>query len=104
MPFGFIPTGITPAGGGVAPPLKNPFEFGRELGPDELVDREAELAAAMAAMTGAGKLFLIGPRRYGKTSILRVAADRAREQGTVVLRYDAEAYPTLDLLAARVLA
>ena len=84
--------------------MKNPFEFGRELGPDELVDREEELAAALAAMIGAGKLFLIGPRRYGKTSILRAATERARESGAVVLRYDAEAFPTLEQLAARLLA
>ena len=83
--------------------MKNPFEFGRELGPDELVDREAELAAALAAMTGAGKLFLIGPRRHGKTSILRAATDRARGRGAVVLRYDAEAFPTLEQLAGRLL-
>ena len=83
--------------------MKNPFEFGRELGPDELVDREAELAAAVAAMTGAGKLFLIGPRRHGKTSILRAATDRARGRGAVVLRYDAEAFPTLEQLAGRLL-
>jgi hypothetical protein len=83
--------------------LLNPFEFGRELGPDELVDRETELAAAVAAMTGARKLFLIGPRRYGKTSILRAATDRARARKAVVLRYDAEAYPTLEQLAGRLL-
>jgi uncharacterized protein len=68
-----------------------------------LVDREAELDAALAAMTGARKLFLIGPRRYGKTSILRAATDRARERDAVVLRYDAEAYPTLEQLAGRLL-
>lgn len=84
--------------------MKNPFEFGRELGPDELVDRDEELSAAVAAMRNAGKLFLIGPRRFGKTSILRAAAERARESGTVVLRYDAEAFPTLEQLAARLLA
>ena len=84
--------------------MKNPFEFGRELGPDELVDREEELAAAVAAMTSAGKLFLIGPRRFGKTSILRAATERARERGAVVLRYDAEAFPTVEQLAARLLA
>jgi hypothetical protein len=53
-------------------------------------------------MTGARKLFLIGPRRYGKTSILRAATDRARARKAVVLRYDAEAYPTLEQLAGRI--
>jgi DNA-binding transcriptional ArsR family regulator len=83
---------------------RNPFEFGRELDPDELVDREPDVDAAVEAMLGAGKLFVIGPRRYGKTSILRAASDRARGRGVVVLRYDAEAFPTIELLAARLLA
>lgn len=84
--------------------MLNPFEFGRELSPDELVDREEELSVTTAAMLRGGKLFLIGPRRYGKTSILRAATDAAERQGAVVLRYDAEAFPTLDQLAARLLA
>lgn len=82
--------------------MKNPFEFGRELNADELVDREEEVATTVSAMTGGGKLFLIGPRRYGKTSILKAAGDiAARKRGAVVLRYNAEGFPTLDLLVGR---
>lgn len=51
-----------------------------------------------------GRLFLIGPRRYGKTSILRASAHAAWEAGTVVLHYNAEAYPTLVLLARTIVA
>ena len=80
---------------------RNPFEFGRELALDELVDRERELRALTAVLTGAGKCFLIGPRRYGKTSLLAGAATLAARQKTLVLRYDGEVFPTLDLLAAR---
>jgi hypothetical protein len=83
---------------------RNPFEFGRALGPEELVDRQAEVDTVTAALLGASKVFLIGPRRYGKTSILRAAADRAERSGAIVLRYDAEAFPTLNLLAERLLA
>lgn len=68
------------------------------------MDREEEVGAAGASMLGAGKLFLIGPRRHGKTSILRVATDQVRREGAAVLRYDAEAFPTLEQLAARLLA
>lgn len=75
--------------------MKNPFEFGRELGQTELVDREDELKTVVRTMHDGGRLFLIGPRRYGKTSILRVATEQARAEGVVVLRYNAEAYPTL---------
>ena len=78
--------------------MVNPFEFGRELNPTELVDRTDEVRAVAGAMGEGGRLFLIGPRRFGKTSILRAAAERARGEGVVVLRYNAEAYPSLPLL------
>ncbi|HKR32744.1 MAG TPA: ATP-binding protein [Terriglobales bacterium] len=78
--------------------MKNPFEFGRELGVDEIVDREAEISEVVATIENAGKLFLIGPRRYGKTSVLKAAQDRLGAAGAVVLRHDAESYPSLDLL------
>jgi uncharacterized protein len=80
---------------------RNPFEFGRELSLDELVDREAELAELRTVLTGAGKCFLIGPRRYGKTSLLAGAAELAGREKALVLRYDGEVFPTLDLLASR---
>lgn len=78
--------------------MRNPFEFGRELGVAEIVDREAEITEVIETVTQGGKLFLIGPRRYGKTSILKAAEDRLHDRGAVVLRYDAESYPSLDLL------
>lgn len=84
--------------------MENPFQFGRELGADELVDREQEIAEVTGTVRQGGKLFLIGPRRYGKTSILKAAADRLSSEGAVVLRYDAEAYPSLDLLVSAVVS
>ena len=82
---------------------KNPFEYGRELGAAELVDRRDELATIRRAMGNGGKLFLIGPRRYGKTSLLAAAEAHAEQEGAVVLRFDAERFPTLDLLAQALL-
>ncbi|MGH9843509.1 MAG: AAA family ATPase [Blastocatellia bacterium] len=78
--------------------MRNPFEFGRELDPAELVDREEEVAEVVRTIESGGKLFLIGPRRYGKTSILRAAEQRFEASEAVVLRFDAEAYATLELL------
>ncbi len=79
--------------------MTNPFEFGRALSSTELVDRQEEVAAVRQVLEEGGRLFLIGPRRFGKTSILRAAAERARAAGVVVLHYNAEAYPALSLLA-----
>ena len=84
--------------------MKNPFEFGRELDAEELVDRDDEVRSVVSTVMDAGKLFLIGPRRYGKTSILHVASERATRSGALVFRYNAEAFPTLEQLAARIVA
>ncbi|MEM6647261.1 MAG: ATP-binding protein, partial [Bacteroidota bacterium] len=84
--------------------MTSPFEYGRELSAAELVDRHDEVEQVIETIQNGGRLFLIGPRRFGKTSILRAAAERARDSGAVVLRYNAEAYPTLTTLAERIVA
>ncbi|MDQ2842162.1 MAG: AAA family ATPase [Acidobacteriota bacterium] len=84
--------------------MDNPFQYGRELGISELVDRYDELNQVTATIQQGGKLFLIGPRRYGKTSILKVAEDKLVADGAVVLRYDAESYPSLDLLVSAIVS
>jgi len=84
--------------------MGNPFEFGRALDEDELVDRESETQEVLTTLLTAQRLFLIGPRRFGKTSILRVAGAKANRSGAHVFRYDAEAFPTLESLAERLLA
>lgn len=81
----------------------NPFEFGRELGADELVDREAELELVRRSILSRGRLFFIGPRRFGKTSILHAAEELLTAEGVAVLRYNAEAYESLSLLAQALL-
>jgi uncharacterized protein len=73
--------------------MDNPFEFGCELGTDELVDRQDEVAAVIDTIRQGTKLFLIGPRRFGKTSILKTAEDRLAGKKAVVLRFDAESFP-----------
>lgn len=82
---------------------RNPFIYGRELGRSELVDRTDELAQIEATIRSRGRLFLIGPRRSGKTSLLSAAGETAQAQGTIVLRFDAERFESLDLLARAIL-
>ncbi len=78
--------------------MENPFVFGSELEPGRLLERTEEVAQVVRTITERQKLFLIGPRRFGKTSILNVAEHEARSAGAVVLRHDAEAYPTFEAL------
>lgn len=82
-------------------PETNPFEYGREMEPEELADRVDLVAKVRDAMLLGRKLFLIGPRRFGKTSIIRSAEVQATAQKAIVLRYDASAFPTIQDLAAR---
>lgn len=84
--------------------MRNPFRFGRALASADLIDRQREIGAVAAAMAEAERLFLIGPRRYGKTSILIAASEQATAHGIVVLRYNAEAYPTVDQLVRALIA
>jgi uncharacterized protein len=81
---------------------RNPFRYGREA--DVLVDRNDELARVVRVGEECGTLFLIGPRRFGKTSILRAAEAKLGDSGKVVLRYDAEAFDDIGTLAAALLA
>lgn len=84
--------------------MTNPFEFGRELSATEIVDRSDEVATVLRALRGRERLFVIGPRRFGKTSILRAATEQAEAQDAIVLRYNAEAFPSLIDLAERLVA
>lgn len=84
--------------------MKNPFSYGRELGASHLVDRKAELALVERTIRDGNKLFMIGPRRFGKTSILKAAQDRLTAKKAIVLRFDATASPTLELLVSRIVS
>jgi hypothetical protein len=84
--------------------LHNPFEFGGELKSSALIDRDQELDLVIRTIENGGKLFLIGPRRYGKTSILAAAEEGLRKSTVAVLRYDAEVYESLGQLAEALLA
>ena len=83
--------------------MENPFEFGRELGAAELVNRIEDLALVEETIQTGGKLFVIGPRRFGKTSLLKSAAEKAADKGNLILRYNAESFPEIDGLVARII-
>jgi AAA+ ATPase superfamily predicted ATPase len=64
--------------------MMNPFEYGRELGTNELADREKEVAAVIQTIEQGSKLFLVGPRRFGKTSILKTAEDHLTTKSRII--------------------
>lgn len=80
----------------------SPFQFGRELSGAELVDRDEEVHEVTDVIRGRERLFLIGPRRYGKTSILAAASSRATELGAKVIRVNAEQFVGMHALAGEI--
>lgn len=76
--------------------MRNPFEYGAELRPNQIVNRKSEIRDVTRAILEQGRIFVLGPRRFGKTAILRAATAAAERQGAVVIRLDAEAYPGVD--------
>lgn len=66
---------------------RNPFTFDRPLEPEDLIDREEELALLAERRRDVVNTRLSSPRDYGKTSLLhRAVADaRAAEAGAVLV-------------------
>lgn len=83
--------------------MENPFEFGRELGAAELVNRIEELSTVEETIQNGGKLFVIGPRRFGKTSLLKSAAEKSTSKGNIILRYNAESFPEIEGLVGKII-
>ncbi len=82
-----------------------PFKYGERLNSDEVIDREEEIADVARCLQNGRKLFLIGPRRYGKTAILIEAQERLQKQSrAVILRVNAEYFPSLDLLVREIVS
>ena len=64
----------------------NPFRFSGPLAPEDMIDRDAEAEDLLALVEGAHSFRLVGPRRYGKTTLLRrVLEGAAHEQMATVL-------------------
>lgn len=65
----------------------NPFNFGSVATGRWFIDREQELVQLQEAMRSAGKVLLISPRRYGKTSLAYRLMDVLRRDPQMVTVY-----------------
>ena len=68
--------------------MQNPFRFGSVVSGDDFADRRSELAELGRELRGGQHLFLLSPRRYGKTSLILTLLDRLRRQGLLVAYVD----------------
>jgi len=66
----------------------NPFQIGVPVTGAELADRQTELETILREVLAGSRLFLISPRRYGKTSLLLESRNRLQAQNIAVAYVD----------------
>ncbi|MFL5951173.1 MAG: AAA family ATPase [Gaiellaceae bacterium] len=67
----------------------NPFVYSHPVAPDDVIDRDGETRELLAAAVGGHYVRLYGPRKYGKTSLLRRALlEGEREEGLTPVLVD----------------
>jgi len=72
--------------------VQNPFVYG-EIVPDEaFVDRVVELDRLIADLSSGQKVFLISPRRYGKSSLIRQALGSLARRGVLTVAVTVSSY------------
>jgi hypothetical protein len=65
--------------------MPNPFVYGEVVPGEAFVDREVELDRLIGDLAGGQKVFLISPRRYGKSSLVRQALDGLARRGALTV-------------------
>src|SRR5207248_7337794 len=66
----------------------NPFRFSGRLAPERMIDRDAEAEDLLALGRGGHSFRLVGPRRYGKTTLLRRVLEAAERDGAATVLVD----------------
>lgn len=66
----------------------NPFHFSGPLAPENMIDRDREADELLALALGGHSFRLVGPRRYGKTTLLRRVLDAAEREGHAAVLVD----------------
>jgi hypothetical protein len=70
----------------------NPFVYGEVVPGDAFVDREVELDRLVTDLAAGQKVFLISPRRYGKSSLIRHSLDALRRRGAITVDITVSSY------------
>ena len=72
--------------------MENPFVYGEVVPAAAFVDREDELKRLAADLLAGQKVFLISPRRYGKSSLISRALAKAGHAGCLTVSVTVSAY------------
>jgi hypothetical protein len=72
--------------------MPNPFVYGEVVPGDAFVGREVELDRLIDDLATGQKVFLISPRRYGKSSLVRQAFDGLARRGALTVEITVSSY------------
>jgi uncharacterized protein len=72
--------------------MDNPFVYGEVVPNTAFVDREPELDRLVADLGSGQKVFLISPRRYGKSSLIRQTLESVRRRGALTVDVTVSSY------------
>ena len=72
--------------------MQNPFVYGEIVPGESFVDREVELDRLVGDLSAGQKVFLISPRRYGKSSLVRQALNALSRRGTRTVEVTVSSY------------
>jgi len=72
--------------------MANPFVYGEVVPASSFVDREVELDRLTGDLLAGQKVFLISPRRYGKSSLVRQALRAAARGGALTVDVTVSSY------------
>ncbi|MGD9178905.1 MAG: ATP-binding protein [Desulfobacterales bacterium] len=68
--------------------MRNPFKYGTVVTGNDFADREDEFKELTAKLQETIRIFLLGPRRYGKTSLIQSVLNRLSKKGLLVVYID----------------
>jgi hypothetical protein len=68
--------------------MPNPFKYGVVVSGNDFADREKELKELAGKLKENVRIFLIAPRRYGKTSLIKNALKRIEKRGLLTAYVD----------------
>ena len=72
--------------------MENPFVYGEVVPAGAFADREQELDRLVRDLTARQKVFLISPRRYGKSSLIRQALAAVARTGALTIDLTVSSY------------
>lgn len=75
--------------------MENPFKYASIVTGPYFADRALEISELLSEMRNLGRVFLISPRRYGKTCLIFNLSEKVREEGFHPVYLDLNAYPDL---------